>query len=291
MARRKSLIGSLISFVFGIVLLVAIIAVGLFAFVKIKFDVNLLDVISQVKTLTEEVDADAKFTNKFLAEDFESVKVNLNTSFNSEVVTNSEAEGYKIPGEISNNLSASLQLTDKQVASIICMVLKNQEEVPAVKIGEANLNIELVQVEFSNLVENYSVDYNVVVKVSLIPLKEGMTGFPFNLISNYVPDAVYISSTVTIKKGTEPFAYTYESKSLEINNLKTEEVNSLLTTVNKFVEFGDAEKLNKMIAGSFADAMLGTEEVNGFVYSLKSAGATDFNFVKVADTIVLQVAI
>ena len=51
------------------------------------------------------------------------------------------------------------------------------------------------------------------------------------------------------------------------------------------------QKLNKMIAGSFADAMLGTEEVNGFVYSLKSAGATDFNFVKVDDNIVLQVAI
>ena len=46
-----------------------------------------------------------------------------------------------------------------------------------------------------------------------------------------------------------------------------------------------------MIAGSFADVMLGNDEVNGFVYSLKNAGASDFNFVEVDDNIVLQVAI
>ncbi len=291
MARRQSIIGALISFVVGIILLVAIIAVSLFAFVKIKFDVNLLDVISQVKTLTEEVNASETYTKMFANEDLESVKISLNTSFNSDVVTNTEADGYKISEDITSNLTGTLQLTDKQVASLISMVLKNQDEVASVKIGETNLNIELVQVEFSNLVENYSVDYNVVVKVSLKSLKDNMKGFPFNLIKNYIPEDVYISSTVNIKKGTEPFAYTYESKSLEINNLKTEDVNSLLTTVNKFVDFGDAAKLNNMIAGSFADAMLGNEEVNGFVYSLKDAGATDFNFVTASEQIVLQVSI
>ena len=81
----------------------AIIAVGLIAFVKIKFDVNLIDVISQVKTLTEEVDANNAYKKQVAAEDLESTKLSINTSFNTEVVTNSEAEGYKIADEITNN--------------------------------------------------------------------------------------------------------------------------------------------------------------------------------------------
>ena len=129
MARRKSLIGGLISFVVGTVMLVAIIAVGLIAFVKIKFDVNLFEVISQVKTLTEEVDANNAYKKQVAPEDLESTKVSINTSFNAEVVTNSEAEGYKISDEITNNLAVSLQLTDKQVASLISMVLKLAKQI------------------------------------------------------------------------------------------------------------------------------------------------------------------
>ena len=290
MAKRKSLIVSLISTIVGLVMLVAIIAVALIAFVKIKFDVNLFDVISQVKTLTEEVNENEAYTNKFLSDDLQSTQVSVNTSFNADVVTYSEAEGYKISDSISNNLSVSLQLSDKQVAALISMILKNQENPTGVTIGDTTLIISLVQVQFSNLVDN-AVDYNVVVKVDLTPLKENMSGFPFNLISNYLPNNVYISSTITITKGANAFEYSYTSKSLEINNLKTDEVNSLLTTINKFIEFGDAAKLNNMIAGSFADAMLGKSEVNGFAYSLKNAGATDFNFVESGEQILLEITI
>lgn len=290
MAKRKSLIVSLISTIVGLVMLVAIIAVALIAFVKIKFDVNLFDVISQVKTLTEEVNENEAYTNKFLSDDLQSTQVSVNTSFNADVVTYSEAEGYKISDSISNNLSVSLQLSDKQVAALISMILKNQENPTGVTIGDTTLTISLVQVQFSNLVDN-AVDYNVVVKVDLTPLKENMSGFPFNLISNYLPNNVYISSTITITKGANAFEYSYTSKSLEINNLKNDEVNSLLTTINKFIEFGDVAKLNNMIAGSFADAMLGNSEVNGFAYSLKNAGATDFNFVESGEQILLEITI
>ena len=45
------------------------------------------------------------------------------------------------------------------------------------------------------------------------------------------------------------------------------------------------EDLNNSLGGSFANAMIGNSETNGFAYSLRDFGATDFDFEKIGDKI------
>lgn len=76
-----------------------------------------------------------------------------------------------------------------------------------------------------------------------------------------------------------------ESQRLTINNLDEKGTESLLKTINTFIKFASVEDLNNSLGGSFANAMIGNSETNGFAYSLRDLGATDFDFEKIGDEI------
>ncbi len=282
MCRRKpwwaKLLISLASTILSIVLIVG----GICVFVKVKYDINIFDTISQVGQIAKEIDVEEKFNNLFFEEDMATAKTSIN-----EVIPNlieySETDGYSLSSSVSETMSSDLKLTGKQVGALLNMLIKNQGN-SSFNIAGKEFNFELVQIEFDNLQEK-SVEFNAVVKLDISSIKESMNFFPANWIAGYIPNNIYISSTLIIHKNETAFDYTLESQRLTINNLDEKGTESLLKTINTFIKFASVEDLNNSLGGSFANAMIGNSETNGFAYSLRDFGATDFDFEKNGDKI------
>ncbi|MGN1201290.1 MAG: hypothetical protein ACI4R8_03445 [Candidatus Caccovivens sp.] len=282
MEKRKpwwvKLLISLASTILSVVLIIG----GLCVFVKVKYDINIFETISQVGQIAKEIDAEERFSNLFFEEDMATAKTSIN-----EVIPNlieySETDGYSLSSSVSGTMSSDLKLTGKQVGALLNMLIKNQGKM-GFNIAGKEFNFDLIQIKFDNLQEK-SVEFNVVVKLDISSIKESMNFFPANWIAGYIPSNIYISSTLIIHKNETAFDYTLESKSLTINNLDEKGTESLLKTINTFIKFATVEDLNNSLGGNFANAMIGNSETNGFAYSLKDLGATDFDFEKIGDEI------
>lgn len=272
---------TLFNCILTLICLVVLIVGGVFLFFKIKYNVNVFTTIAQVKVLNEKVDVAEKFKNQYSETDMDSAMTIVNAQVAGLIVKT--ATGYEISTSgLETTMANSFSLTGKQVGAIGNVML-TQNNQKTVNIGGKELNYDLLQVDFLNI-EETKADVNIVIKVNIDPIKEDMTGFFMNIVKKNMPSDLYISSTVTIEKGATAFAYTVTSKSLTLNNLTEEQTANLLTTINKFMNFTTVEEINKLIGGSFADAMIGTETNKGFAYSLKALGATDYNFVVNSET-------
>lgn len=275
-SSKKPWYVTLFNCILTLICLVVLIVGGIFLFFKIKYNVNVFTTITQVKVLNEKVNVDEKFKNQFSDTDMDEVMTIVNGQVAGLIVKTTTGYEIKTSG-LTSTMNASFSLNGKQVGAI-GNVLLTQNNQKTVNLGGKDLNYDLIQVDFLNI-ETTKADVNIVIKVNIDSIKDNMKGFFMNIVKKYMPSDLYISSTVTIEKGSTPFAYTVTSKSLTLNNLNEEQTVSVISTINKFMSFTTVEEINKLIGGSFADAMIGTETNKGFAYSLKDLGATDYNFV------------
>lgn len=265
------------SSILSIVALVAVVCIFLF----VKYDVNVFKVADQVKTLNEEIDLDRLLPNKYSDDDIASAKTISDDNL-SGLITYTDFDGYSISLEnISNDLLADIKFTDRQIGAIINNLVEEQEEININLGSEVNLKdygFKVEQISFSN-VSSSSSDFNVVVKIDLNKIKEeNMKDFPFNWFRKGIPDSLYFSSTITINKGSNPFEYSTTGKSLIINNLTSEETESIFDTINTFLKLGTSKEFSKILCDTFVNLLIGDIENPGLAYSLKDIGATDFAF-------------
>ena len=273
--KKKPWYVVLFNILLTIICIIVLVVGGIFLFFKIKYDVNVFSAISQIRMLNETVNEDELFPNKYTEVDIASAQVMVNSQIENLIVKNDN--GYTIDTTgITDTMDVSIYLTDKEIGAIV-NVLLIQNNQNAVNIGGKTLPFELIQVKFDNIVEN-SADVNIALKVNVEEIKNEMNSFPLSWVKKYIPNDLYFSSTVTVTKGTNAYEYTTTSKSLTINNLNVEQTTSLLKTINTFVSFGNENTINELIGNTFVDALIGTEENQGFAYSLKSLGASDFTF-------------
>lgn len=287
MAKRKPWWLRLINTIFGIVISLCVFVAGVAIFINVKYDINIFKTISQVNSLNKEVNESEAFTKKLTDEDNQSASTAVNLVI-TDLIQYDETDGYTVSNSITNQMTANLRLTDKQVGAILNMLIKSEGDIGNIALGDAELSFELLQLSFSNYTES-STDCNVVLKVDITSFKETLNSFPLNLLNNFIPDTIYISSNVGVTKGENAFEYSITSKGLTLNNLSVEETRDLANVLNKFMNFGDIDTLNEQIGKSFVDAMIGTSENSGFAYGLKSLGAEDFDFVQENDVIYLEI--
>lgn len=270
----------LISAIVGIIIFVALVLVGIWAFFKIKYDVNLINTISQVKAVNTEVNESEKFPNAYNITDMEAAKIALNAK-SADLVTGNAIDGYTIrTGSGLNALTGNVMLTDKQIAAIINNLMHEEGNSASVQIGDKSLQMELIQVSFIEIKDN-STDINIVIKLNTKEIKDSMSGFPLSMVSKYVPETLYFSSTVTVKKLEGQFNYEITSKELAINNLTVDETREFVKVLNIALHCGTADELNLSLGAPFVNALIGNENNDGFTYSLKGLGATDFDFISV----------
>lgn len=250
-------------------------------YLYIKYEINVFEVVNQIKILNEDVDINKLAPNVYSDSDMESAKLVTDVGFDG-LITYTEQEGYSISHDsVTGNMSADLRFTDKQIGAIINNLIESQEEIN-IQIGSTvnlkDYGFKVVQVQFSNVTET-TTDFNVVVKIDLTKLKQdNMNDFPLNWIRKGVPDSLYFSATATITKSINAFEYTTEGKGLAINNLSSEETESIMRTINTFLKLGTAKDFSKIIVDTFVNVLIGDESNSGLAYSLKNAGAADFSF-------------
>ena len=251
-------------------------------FLYFKYEINVFEVISQIKILNEEVEVDKIASNSFGDTDmslaFDVTETNL-----PGLITFNLEDGYKVtPEEVDGSLLGDLKFTDKQIGAILNNIIESQDQINVQLGSTVNLKdygFKIVQVQFSNITET-TTDFNVVIKIDLTKLKEeSMNDFPLNIIKSYIPESLYFSATTTITKTANAFEYSTAGKNLRINNLTTEQTANIFKTINVLLKLGTPEEFAKTIGDTFVNALIGTEETPGIAYALKDAGATDFAFV------------
>ena len=273
---KKALIITLIV-VLSIVLLAVGSIVGGCVYIDNEYGINLVDTVQELKTLNEKVDEDKLCPNAFSDSDMVDVQTIVNESV-EDFITYTAEHGYSVNfHDLPDEMKYIIRLTDKQVGALAQTVVK-QEIGGKIDFGGKNVDVALKQIRFSEVTEN-SVLLNTVVWVDMTPFKEDMPDeFPYSYLKKYIPDALYVSSTVKVEKGDTAFSYSITHESLTINNLSKAETEDLFHTLDVVLSVGLAETWNVQVGTTIANALIGNEENNGLAYSLRGIGATDYAF-------------
>ena len=263
-------------------LLLAIILVGSVAtcgyfYIKKTYDIDLIKTVKELKTLSEPVNETTLCPNAFSDSDMVDVQTIVNQSV-EDFITYSIEHGYSVNyDDLPDEMKYIIRLTDKQVGALAQTVVK-QEIDGKINFGGKDVNVALKQVEFSSIQTN-SVLINTVIAVDVTAFKLDVPDkFPFSYLKKFIPDTLYVSSTVKIDKGATAFSYTVSHDSLTINNLSKADTEDLFRTLDIVLSVGTADSWNLQIGRAIANALIGNDVDNGIAYSLKEIGATDYEF-------------
>lgn len=283
----KALKGVLITLVV-IIAIVGVTVIGGYVAVRSKYGIDLFRTAGQLKTLSKEVDEKSLCPNAFGEDDFKGLQTSVNNEVNG-LIKYQAGQGYNgytvdFQAIAGKAMSASISLSEKQVGALAETVFVQQTG-GKVTLGNKDVDVKILQVDFSDIAENGSANFNVVTKIDLTPFKDDMKKFPESLFKKHVPDFLYVSSTVRVNKTTDAgFEYTVSHKSLTLNNLNADDTADLFHTLDAVLKIGSAEDVNLKIGSVAVNALIGNAQNVGFAYALKGAGAKNFVFMSVQDT-------
>ena len=272
------LIKKLIITIITLVVVIIAGAVGTYIYVKNTNDIDLINTVLQLKKISDPVDEKKLITNPYSNEDKERAHEIINNSVNGFI--GSDKINFD---KLLTEMKTVIKLDDKQLACLAQEVI-DQEMKGQITIGEQDIPLSLMQIDISNVNNEGNADFNTIVKLDISSFKTNMNNFPLSMLKKYVPDYLYISSTVWVEKNKEnevvvPFAYSTTSTSFTINTLTDKETTELFKTLDAVIKIGTADNLNNQIGNAILGSLIGSEEQNGLAYSLKQYGAKDYKFV------------
>ncbi len=277
----KAIKGLIITLVV-IVALVGVTIIGGYIYVRSTYGIDLFRTAGQLKTLSQTPDEKTLCPNAFSANDMADVKAAMDKNLNG-LISYNEGEGYEGYNVDFSAITSPMPFADdivfssKQAGALAQTIFFGQTG-GVVKIGEKELSVRLVQMDFANVSENGSADFNVVAKVNLKPFKDEMNDFPFSLFKKYVPDELYVSSTVRVEKTDDKMGYSVAHKELKLNNLSADDTDDLFHTLDAVLKIGSAENMNLQIGTTAINALIGNSDNAGFAYSQQALGKTTFKF-------------
>lgn len=283
MKAIKNLIISLVV----IVAILGVAVIGGYVYVRATYGIDLFRTAGQLKTLSKGVDESALCPNAYGEQDFVTMKSEIDERLPGLIVYEKDEgfNGYSVNFAAieGQTVTDTISLSEKQTGAIAQTVFYGQTG-GKIKIGEKEVSVTVVQVDFSEISENGSADFGVVAKIDLTPFKADMGGFPYKYFKKYIPDNLYVSSTVRVDKTEEDgFSYKVSHKSITLNNLSGDDTADLFNTLNAVLKIGTAENLNMQVGTMAVNALIGTKDNPGFAYSMKAIGAKYFMFATSAD--------
>lgn len=280
-------IKNLIITFFVIVAIVGVTVIGGYVYVRTTHGIDLFRTAEQLKTLSKDVDESALCPNAYGEQDFAEMKSAVNDKIDGFIVYE-KGKGYNgysvnFASLAGKSMTDPIFLLEKHVGAIAQTVFYEQTG-GKIKLGDKEVSVTVMQVDFSEIAANGSADFGVVAKLDLTPFKADMDGFPYKLLKKHIPDNLYVSSTVRVDKTEEDgFAYTVTHKSLTLNNLSADDTADLFDTLNAVLKMGTAENLNMQVGSMAVNALIGTKDNPGFAYSMKAIGAKSFGFCTISD--------
>jgi hypothetical protein len=259
------------------IVLLAGIAISGYYYVKSSYGIDIIKTVNELVTLNEPVDEATLCPNAFSDSDMVDVQTIVNESV-EDFITYTVEHGYSVNfNDLPDEMKYIIRLTDKQVGALAQTVVK-QEIGGKIDFGGKKVDVALKQMQFSAITETSAL-LNTVLSVDMTPFKEDMPEeFPYTYLKQYVPDALYVSSTVKVEKGSTPFSYSIVHDSLAINNLSKEDTEDFFRTLDIVLSVGAAETWNVQVGTAITNALIGNESNNGLAYALRGIGATDYAF-------------
>lgn len=290
MAKEKTVGGTIVKIVVGIILAIVLVVVGLYLIAKYALGIDILGAYSSLKQLGTTVNTETIITHTYEKND--DMVNSLNNIFElraGETGIVSGGDGsISIDYERLENLlfDTELELTDKQIACILDASL-NKYATTSEEAADMIKGLELCQIKFSEYAEAggkfKSVKINYVVKFSLEDIKSYMNSFPLNLFKKLLPNELYLTSDIILTKdNTAPWKYDLKAENTKINNLDTEKTNSLVTSIAGILGLSDADELGVSVGDIIIDAFIGTPNELGLGSGLLNA--EDFSFKRVDNT-------
>lgn len=272
------LIKKLIITIITLVVVIIAGALGTYIYVKNTYDIDLINTVLQLKKISDPVDEKKLITNPYTEEDKTKAHEEVNNSVNGFIGN----DGINFD-KLLTEMKTVIKLDDKQLACLAQEVI-DQEMKGKITIGEQDIPLSLMQIDISHVNNEGNADFNTIVKLDISSFKTNMNNFPLSMLKKYVPDYLYISSTVWVEKNKEnevvvPFAYSTTSTSFTINTLTDKETTELFKTLDAVIKIGTADNLNNQIGNAILGSLIGSEEQNGLAYSLKQYGAKDYRFI------------
>ena len=174
-----------------IVAILGVVIIGGYVYVRTTYGIDLFRTAGQLKTLTQAVDETALCPNAYGEQDFVEMKSAVNDKIDGLIVYEKDKgyNGYSVNfGSLAGkSMSGTISLTEKQVGAITQTVFYVQTG-GKIKIGEKDVSVTVVQVDFSEIAANGSADFNVVAKIDLTPFKADMGDFPYKYFKKYIPE-------------------------------------------------------------------------------------------------------
>lgn len=271
------LIKKLIITLITIVVILIVGAFGTYVYVKSTYDIDLINTVLELKKISDPVDENTLITNPYTEED----KTRAHEEINNSVKGFIGNDGINF-NNLLTEMKTVIKLDDKQLACLAQEVI-NQEMEGKITIGEQDIPLVLKQIDIRGVDDNGNANFNTIIKLDISVFKTNMDSFPLSMLKKYIPDYLYISSTVWVKKNKEndvvvPFSYSTNSTSFTVNTLTDKETTELFKTLDAVIKIGTADNLNTQIGNAVLGSLIGSEEQNGLAYSLKKYGAKDYKF-------------
>lgn len=257
------LIKGLFKLILFLVFLVLIAIIGVFVYFKVAYDINLLTVGSSLSHFNEKVDETTLVTNPYTNEDLLSSKSILKKSSNIIV---DDGDGYKFDFSNIGLLTSDIKLSDREVAAYASEYCKSEMD-NKITYSNYELTFEILQIEFLNIVDG-NTNFNVIIKLDISSIKKSLN-FPLNYINKFIPQYIYISSTVHVENNGG-ISYTTTPVAIGINNLTDEELTETFKILTNIAKIGTLEEFNLFIGSCFVDALIGNSENEGLTYKLKN---------------------
>lgn len=256
---------------------------------KSTVGVDMVGTVAGATMIVQPVDESALITNPYNeTSEMKTVQQKVNASV-ANMITYSPENGYWVNfNNLPDNMKTIIALSDKEVAALSSVVLK-QEAAGQIQVKDLYMDVKIHQVEFEKNNEG-TVLVNSVISIETASFKEAVPAeSPLASFLGVIPDSLYVSSTVAVTKGEEPFTYQTEYVDFTINNLNEKQSESFFHSVDVITGVGTAEYIGLQIGNTLMDALVGSQTTKGLAYSLRSIGAKGFAFVEHADGIYFEV--
>ena len=290
--QNRSVLVSILSWLLGIVVTIVATVAGAYIIIKSKYNVDIFKAINQVRALAEPVNEEEVLTNRFGDEAMTSVVAKINASLPTLIVKNAE-EKYELDStQVSvTDMQGNVRLTDAECGALLNnLFIADAFEANPIKIGNAVLPMEFVELDFGYHSGNNAIKFTVVIKIDATLIKSNMTSFPATLLKDQIPNYFYLFATTVVTKTGNAFEYTLADAYMKANNLSVEDTMSLFDALNKFLKFGEPSAFAGQFVNTIADALFSNEESKGFMYVMEAYNAADFNFVIEGETIYVEIS-
>ena len=264
--------------------LIVVASTSVYIAVRVNLGIDLFRTVGQLNTLRQTVNEEKSFPKAYKNSDIADLKSNLDSKIGS-VLHYEEGKGYEGYSvdfstlALSSSTAKPIILSEQEVGALAEIVFY-QGTNGTLMIEDKEIPTSILQIAFTDIEkETGNANLNVTVKVDITSFKNEMKGFPLNMFKGIVPNTLYVTSTVYIEEGTG-LSYTVSSKYITLNNLSSDDTLDFFHTLDVILKIGSAEDLNLKIGTTAANALIGTEQNPGFVYTLKAMnGSGSFAFV------------